>query len=42
MAGAAIEAEFAAAPLAHAVRPVLIEWNDVALARVTIDFRALE
>lgn len=40
--GATIEAAFEAAPLAHAVRPVLVEWNGVRLARVTIDFTSLQ
>jgi hypothetical protein len=40
--GATIEAEFEAAPLAHAVRPVVVEWNGVTLARVSVDFKSLE
>jgi hypothetical protein len=40
--GATIEAEFDAAPLAHAVRPVVVDWHGATLARITIDFGSLE
>jgi hypothetical protein len=40
--GATIEGEFEAAPLAQAIRPVVVEWNGVTLARVSIDFKSLE
>jgi len=40
--GATIAAEFEAAPLARAVRPVVVEWNGRPLARITIDFSTLD
>jgi hypothetical protein len=40
--GATIAAEFEAAPLARAVRPVVVEWKGRPLAQVTVDFRPLE
>jgi hypothetical protein len=40
--GATVEAEFDAAPLTHAMRPVVVEWNRIRLAQITIDFRSLE
>lgn len=40
--GATIEAGFDAAPLAHATRPVIVLWNQRALAQVTINFGDLE
>lgn len=42
IAGVRIEAQFDAARLARAVRPVVVDWNGVTLARVTVDFRSLE
>jgi hypothetical protein len=40
--GATIEAEFEAAALAQAGRPVAVEWNGVTLARVSVDFKSIE
>jgi hypothetical protein len=40
--GARIEAQFEAAPLARAVRRLVVAWNQQELASVTVDFSALE
>jgi hypothetical protein len=40
--GATIEADFEAAPLARAVRPVVVEWKGRPLAQMLIDFSKLD